>query len=883
MKKETGRQVVSILLSLVIIFVFTCIVGNPLLTAFPLGNDTPSHLAKVHYLEQYFPYFPSWYYKEGCGYPFLMAYSPLSYYIAFFIHKLFFVSIFEAFNMTWFGSMIFGAIAVYFFARVKFRNELVALSSAAFYLSYPLIWLLETVTGSFAETVAIPFSILTLTFFTLYQDTRRKRYLACAVLLYAFTILAHVMIAFAATIVFAVYSIARVLAKEISVKESIFALMKTVALGLGLSSIWFIPFIVVSPLTTYGQTTLREPVDLLYFVGILPVILGFAGELLQSQTGMFGYSPHSIVMSIFFLLGAIFAIKKRNFSFWALLLNVILIAFVFEYLFFQVKDALATILRFNFLIVIFLSNLAGLGAAEISRLTSRVLQRKETKRVLRLINSTPSIVLIILVLASSLSYIYNPTTWSGFPMPVVGHEADYEIAKELSDQMEADANTRIDMSPDLGGIVESLPLVSDVSQVNTYFFQGSLIRPWWGYQAAVFYGPLGGRTELRALARWFGTEYVVLSSSDDPMWKYENNSFTEVWHKGVIYLLRFDDATGLISVGNQPTVLFIGSEELKAYEQVFRVTVMSGMDPEEAYLVHGTSYVDDYSLDELRTFDAVILHAYNFHDSTVAWNLLREYVANGGGLLIETGWQYENPDWSNPNIPEPCPVDKTAWTNYGKEWHFSYANTSIVDGIDFDSFSPPIWGKDPWSFSISENQSVRNRALPVLWNNGRPIIVMGNYGDGRVVWSGMNLIPHANGNENREECRFFANMLKWLVGRKSIASFEHEVVRNIPDEVSISILSADGRTNVLFREAYFHNWQAYIQKDGVQTQEKIYKAGPDVMLVRIPAGMDSPFTVVFTYKKSVIEWSGILITAASLFVLAIYAVRHKRRRTYGYS
>jgi len=147
----------------------------------------------------------------------------------------------------------------------------------------------------------------------------------------------------------------------------------------------------------------------------------------------------------------------------------------------------------------------------------------------------------------------------------------------------------------------------------------------------------------------------------------------------------------------------------------------------------------------------------------------------------------------------------------------------------------------------------------------------------------MNLIPHANGNENREECRFFANMLKWLVGRKSIASFEHEVVRNIPDEVSISILSADGRTNVLFREAYFHNWQAYIQKDGVQTQEKIYKAGPDVMLVRIPAGMDSPFTVVFTYKKSVIEWSGILITAASLFVLAIYAVRHKRRRTYGYS
>jgi len=872
-----GKQAASTLLSLIVIFAFTYIVGSPLLTAFPLGNDTPSHLARVYYLDQYYPHFPSWYYKEGCGYPFQMMYSPLSYYITFFMHKLFFVSIFEAFNLTWFSFFLLGGIGVYFFSRVKFRSEMVALSSSVFYLSYPLIWQIQTVIGSFSETVAIPFSIFTLVFFTLYQDRRSKRHLVCAFWSYAFMILANVFVGFAGTIVLAAYSFARVLAKEISLKESIFALTKMLVLGLSLSSIWFIPFLAATPLTTFAQTTLRESVDIFYFASILPVILGFVGE----AGGKFGYSSHSIVMSVFFLLGIILAIKRRDFSFWAFLLNVILVAFLFEYMFFQVKATLDSILRFNFFMVIFLCDLAGLGVAEMGRLPTRIhlfrkseFQRKQTRNLGRSINMASSIALIVLVFGISLGHIYSPSTWNAYPY--------YNIAKEVSDHIEGGALTRIDVSPNLGGIMEAVPIASNVSQVNTYFFQGSLIRPWWGYQAGVFYGPLGGRTELRTLVRWFGVRYVVISDSFDPVWKYENNSFTEIWHKEAIHLLSYDNATTLVSVGNQPTVLFIGSEKLNAYEQVFRVTVMSGMDPEEAYLVHGTSYVDDYSLDELRKFDALVLHGYDYHESTAAWNLLRDYVANGGGLLIETGWQYANPDWSNPNIPEPCPVGKTGWTNYGKDWHFSYTNISITNEIDFNSFSPPIWGEDPWSFSISDNQSVRNWAFPILWNNGHPIIVAGNYGEGRVVWSGMNLIPHANGNENREECRLFAKMLKWVISRESITNFNHKVIRNIPEEVVISILDADRRTNVLFREAYFYNWQAYVQKGGAEVQVKIYKAGPDLMLVRLPPETNPPFTVVFKYEKSVVEWCGISITVVSLFVLMVYGIRPRTRRTYDY-
>lgn len=878
-RKANIKRFVPALLSLVVIFAFTCMVGSPLLTRFPLGSDTPSHLAKIHYLDQYYPHFPSWYYKEGCGYPFLMVYSPLSYYITFFIHKLFFISIFEAFNLAWFSSILLAGIGVYFFAKVKFRTEVTALSSSIFYLSYPLIWTMETLGGFFAETFAVPFSIFALIFLTLYQDKGTKRYLILATLSYTFLILIHTLIAFATTIVLSIYAMTRVLAKEVSPRVGILSIVKIVSLGLGLSSFWFIPFMSATPLATYTYTTLRESVDFFYFIAILPTILGFTGQ----RGGIFGYSSFSVYMSVFILLGAFLTLKSRRFSFWMLLLNVILVAFLFEYLFFQVKADLDPILRFNFLIVIFLSTLAGLGVTEAGRFLSRIhlvlkldSRKDKVRQTVGLVNAILSIALIALVFGLSLSHVYNPRSWGGFPVPSFSlSETNYNIAKEISNHIEGDAFTRLDISPDLGGALEALPLVSNVSQVSTYFFSGSLIRPWWGYQSGVFYGSLGGKTELRTLSRWFGVQYVAIAYPPNPIWKYQNNSFTEVWHDGVVYLLRNDNATGLVSVGDQPVVLVIGNEELNAYEPVLKVLIMSGVDPEDAYLVHGSSYVDDYSFDELTKFDAVILHGYGYRDSIKAWKLLQDYADAGGGLFIETGWQYANPDWNSSNIPTPCPVETTTWTNFGKQWHFSYINTSIVNEISFNAFSPPIWGEEPWSFSVSNNQSVRNGAYPVLWNNGYPIVVAGTYGKGRVVWSGMNLIPHATGNENAEESRLFARILNWMIDKKGVTNYNFKAVRHVPEEVMISIFGADENTNVLFREAYFQNWHAYVQKDNFQMEMKIYKAGPDLMLVKVPLRIDAPFTVVFAYGKSYVDWSGISVTLVSLSVLAIYALSAK--------
>ena len=864
---ETRKGILYTSLSLCVIFAFTYIVGRSLLTSFPLGSDTPNHLAKIYYLDRYFPHIPLWYYKEGCGYPFLMLYPPISYYIPLFLHRIFSISIFDSFNLTWFASVLFTALGIYFFVKVKYRNELMAVSSSIFYLSCPAIWLLETLPGFYSQVVAIPFFVFTLLFFTLYQDSRRKRYFLATILCYTFSILTHLGVGLITAIVLIVYALMRFFSKELSLTKAIIDTLKVGLTSLCLSSFWFIPFLKSNPFISLRM--IREPIDLGYFLKLLPAVLG-----VSEQGNILGYSSYSIFLYILALTGTIFAIKQRRFSFWMMSLGIIFNAFLLEFLFFQSKTYPDTILRFNFPIIIFISILGGLGVLVIQKTLKSLIQKRRHIRIeSNRLNSTTvvSFVLIILVFYFSLNHIYiNPSSWGGFSIHTFSHEGTYILTKEISAQIDGNNLTRIDTSPNLGGIMETLTIISNLSQINTYFYQGNLIREWWGYQGGVFYGIIGGKTELRVLSRWFGPQYIIVSDIDDPIWKYQDNGFVDAWRSGHIRLLRHINATNLVSVGDVPTVLVISSEEHNAYEPIFRTIIMSGLDSEYAYIIHGGSYIDDYSLDELQKFDVLILHGYNYHDSNTAWELLRDYVFNGGGLFIETGWQYVNPDWSNPNIPMPCPVSMTFWTNYGKEWHFSHIDTPITKEPDFTTFSQPVWGESPWSFSTTNNESVRNWAQTVLWNKGHPIVVTGNYGEGRVVWSGMNLIPHAYRNNNYEECRFFAEMIRWMINRGTTKS-DYEVTRPIPEKVVVSIHSTNEVRSVLFREAYYHKWHAYLEKGDTRIELEIYRAGPDLMLVKIPAGVNSPFKVVFEYRRSWIDWASVTVSVTTLCTLGIYA------------
>jgi len=82
--------------------------------------------------------------------------------------------------------------------------------------------------------------------------------------------------------------------------------------------------------------------------------------------------------------------------------------------------------------------------------------------------------------------------------------------------------------------------------------------------------------------------------------------------------------------------------------------------------------------------------------------------------------------------------------------------------VNFTAFAPPRYGDYPWGVSYTSNLTLQPWAETLVWLNGYPIIVTGEYGEGRVVWCGLNLPYHAKSYRNREEAKLLLNLLNWL-------------------------------------------------------------------------------------------------------------------------
>ncbi|MFQ5922885.1 MAG: hypothetical protein ACE5M4_08580, partial [Anaerolineales bacterium] len=119
------------------------------------------------------------------------------------------------------------------------------------------------------------------------------------------------------------------------------------------------------------------------------------------------------------------------------------------------------------------------------------------------------------------------------------------------------------------------------------------------------------------------------------------------------------------------------------------------------------------------------------------------------------------PEWEFGQAPEVLPVGELSWTDTGLASNYRLENIEIVGDIDTALFDPLIWEDDPWSFSGADRAGLREWSRPILSVMDRPLVVAGELGQGRVVWSGMNLTAHLRAYENQEEQRFLHNLLRW--------------------------------------------------------------------------------------------------------------------------
>lgn len=850
MSPRSTRAVLTAL-SIVTISVYAYLILRDVLAGLPKGGDTPHAISLVAFLLKSWPHLPGWNSEWGVGHPFLAFYHPMGIWTTFLAAKISGIPIVELYKLVSFLLVLLSAVGLFAFLRTSKIPEIPALAASLLYLLTPGSYALLFNLGFFTDAFGYVFLWTLLISFRALSDSGKSRFLLLGIGSYFGLLLSHPIAALFGTIFLVTYAFWQI-AGEGYGRHLFLDLAKVVLGGLSLSAFWYLPFLVLGAFERFGQVL---PTSTVVTAGAfrLDQIMGLA------TADPFVLSTWSVALAT---VGAVISENKfRRFALpWTIVLLFLLLAplagLVSLYW-------ILTPVRFLPWTSMFLAMLGGLGLSALFDHFARIV-----KIDLQSYRSHIAGVLLVAVLLSPA--IANASTISGL---ATDHGPDFALAKELS-RIIPTGGQRIALAPAFGGVIETLNIFSDASQLWNYQQQSApnlgWIAPTYGY---LFLGR-GSAPQIQALSEWFGLDYVLLEDNPNSLNRYVNTTFTVEWRGHNAVLLRNERPTGIVTVAEAWNTLVIG--ERAGFGNVFWSFIVGGFGPSSTYFVTRGGNVDDYGVEELLRFRSVILYGYRYSDRTKAWKTLEEYVRAGGTLLIDTGF---SPDSDSPDLPLPFPISRTKATDFGKSWTFSVLRDPITDGLDFQRFSPALYGENPWGVSSSFNETVRAWARPVAWISGQPIIVSGEFGNGRVVWSGLNLPFHIVSFENTEEARLLSamNTAGSKVAKEKLGEFS--IKRDSPDKIVVAVLSAQGPLGVLFRETFFPKWQTRLESKGASSPLELYQAGPWLMYTILDSKAALPGTLVFEYARLGIEWIGLGISLGTLLGIAAATGASYLRRT----
>lgn len=430
-----------------------------------------------------------------------------------------------------------------------------------------------------------------------------------------------------------------------------------------------------------------------------------------------------------------------------------------------------------------------------------------------------------------------------------------------------------------------------VPQPQDYFYHGALNRDYRVWLLLAAWRWPDNYNETSFLFDWYADKQLIVNKNNLPE-DTKVNAFDKLSQRSDLFthqgaasaydIFTFNNSTPILSTTNAPNFLVISKQKGISYSTVLRALSYANLNSQYLIPIQGEKeYIDDYKLEELKQFKMIILYEYKIHNQKKAEKLLKDYVNQGGGLFVEANKE----DWENRDLLEVFPVSGAATVNFPKEWQLKTGDggQDIVD-IKLAQFSSPIFGEDQ-SWKMVEATEVKSWAKTVLSNYGKPIVVRGKFGQGKVIWSGMNLPYHIITYHNEEESRFFGKLLYSSVGLKleedkPIEKAEEKDLTYETDSYKTEFVNPEKRIvtlkkstdGALFKESYFRNWHAKLIKGNDVQKLKIYYAGPGFMYVRLPEGVKAQDKIIFEYKKS--WWPekiSIIISLLTLLGLLLYA------------
>lgn len=405
-----------------------------------------------------------------------------------------------------------------------------------------------------------------------------------------------------------------------------------------------------------------------------------------------------------------------------------------------------------------------------------------------------------------------------------------------------------------------------VPQTRDYFSQGVPYPDWLSWFEKSVWFLEDNYEETQFLLDWYGVKEFFVGEPHFKYEKFKNKdgyevvSFKDVLHSwGTLPFYEFSQPHSgpILAANNAPTVLFIGKKY--DYGVFFRALGLTALDSQNLVSIKGNELIDSYSLDELRRYKAIFLYNYRYRNQKKAFDLLTNYVKDGGNVWLEVANTQER---ESDNLPEIFPVSQSNEKEI-TDWNLRQGRGLSLD-IELKKIPPPDYEGKAWKAVFGSG--LKPWAKPVFLSGEKILFAEGKLGKGQVIWSGMNFPFHLTSNRSPEETRLLKSILKrWATFEKEVnsgkATFIHPEKREI-------ILEKEAR-GVLFKESYFQNWHAYAEAKGDKKRLDILRAGPDLMYVFVPQGTNK---IIFDYRLSWVEKLGWLISIITFILVVLYGL-----------
>ncbi len=318
------------------------------------------------------------------------------------------------------------------------------------------------------------------------------------------------------------------------------------------------------------------------------------------------------------------------------------------------------------------------------------------------------------------------------------------------------------------------------------------------------------------------------------------------------FRIKEEAVSPIIKTTKVPTMLVLG-EPRTAYENIIRNLAHLNLNSRYVIPVKGPSSLDKVSLADLKDFDLVFLQYYQA--SQQAWKKLEKYVQEGGNLIIETGGDVKESDSTkqdvNWELPAVFPVKQTTRGPLGQTWDLSFLATEpLLKNVYTQTFGALKYEDDTWNISYSEPSLIKEWAQAVLNQSGKPFLVSGELGQGKVIWSGLNLSYHYNHYFSQAEGQLIKNILASMIELKDEGILDFKVERPRPEQV---IIEASDFKGAVFKENNYGGWSAKLISP-YKKKLKIYNAGLGHFYVPLPKDVIGPAKIELNYRGTLFNW-----------------------------